>query len=79
MVRACEIIAQRLAGVLAQEDRSGIFHLGHKFKRILCHNLQMLGSNSIDRVYSVVHIVGDEDVAVIFQGFFENRPSGKLL
>ena len=47
------------------------------FKRILRHNLQMLGSNSIDRVDSVVQIVGDQDVAVIVPGIFRESPFWK--
>ena len=67
MVRTCEIISQRLAGILTEENGPGIFYLGHKLKGIFRHDLQMLGSNGIDRIHRIIHIVGNEDVSVILQ------------
>ena len=79
MVRACKIIAQRLGTVLAHKDRAGILDLGHDFKRVLCHDFQMLGCNGICGFDCVFHGISYQDITIVFQRFFQDGFSGKLL
>ena len=58
MVRTCKIISLGFGSILSQENRTGIADTGHGIKRILCNDLQMLGSNGVGGINSIFHVVG---------------------
>ena len=65
MVRACKVITQRLRAVFAHKDGTGILDLGHDLKRVLCHDLQVLGSNGVGSLNSILHGIRYQNVAVV--------------
>ena len=58
VVRTCKLITQGFGSILSQENRTGIADTGHGIKRILCNDLQMLGSNGVGGINSIFHVVG---------------------
>ena len=75
MVRACEVISQRLTGILSQENGARVPDLRHHGKGIRREDFQMLGGDLVGRIRRGVQIGSDQDVAVSFQGFLNDIPS----
>ena len=79
MVGPCKIVAERLGGIAAEEDRPGVADLGHDRKGISGDDLKVLGRDRVGRFYKVIQAVADEDIAVICKGFLNDLFSGEHL
>ena len=67
MVRAGKIVTARLAGVLAEENSTGVMYLHHILKRVLRHDLEVLRCDGIYGVDRFLMRIGDKDVAEVVQ------------
>ena len=65
MVRAGKIVTERLAGVLAEENSTGVMYLHHILKRVLRHDLEVLRCDGIYGVDRFLMRIGDKDVAEV--------------
>ena len=79
MVRSCEIIAQGLGAVLTDKDSACVSHLHHHLEGILGHDLHMLGCDLVSRINGFIHILCNENVSEILQGFLNDLSSGENL
>ena len=79
MIRSRKVVAERLGGIFADKDCSGVADLRHHLKRILRHKFQVLGRNLIDRCNRIVQTVGNQNVSVILQRFCDDLLSRQLL
>ena len=68
MVGAAGVVAEDLAGLLADEERTEV---GQLFQNalILQDNLEMLGSERIGHIYDLVHVIHKDHFAVIVPGY----------
>ena len=72
VVGTCEVVPERLGGILAQEDGSGIPDIGHVREGVLRHDFQVFGSNFVHTVEGRLLVFRNQDVAEILQRFFNN-------
>ena len=56
-----------LAGVLAEENSTGVMYLHHILKRVLRHDLEVLRCDGIYGVDRFLMRIGDKDVAEVVQ------------
>ena len=78
VVGACEVIAQRLGHVAAQEDAARVLDLVQHAERVFHTDFQMLGCNDVAGLNGLVQVRTDDDLAVVVHAGPGNGGTGQL-
>ena len=77
MVGTADIIADRLGGVGAEEDRAGITDAKRQRLGVGRHDLQMLGGDGVGERHGLIELFHQDDGAVIVPGFSRDLRTGQ--
>ena len=72
MIRAGQIVAQRLGCPGSQEHRTGIFDLRQKRTGICGAYLQMLGGHLVGQLHTALQTGADNDCAKVLEGLLHD-------